>query len=356
MFTIKYLYHHPLHGRMPLEVVIAEDFEGIGREAANIIVPELATATTREQGGFTLGLSTSPNLLSFIANLIERQGEYNPQKITIADIGALIGIHPSNLTTSGFKARQLLFHQMETPFKEILNPSALNINHGKLEAALSSATRGVELIGDSLGKVININPEICDQPYLVDIRTEVFSYIQSISTSARNGWGNDWLVTDIGKRTGQFGYHEPGMPLFYRIMLAKLSGEILAAGADVIKSGDETPKYAVTLGMGFVGENGHPGKIDASSYKRRGARNAMVLASGEGVADIVARALLDGKNPNVPMSYLQECIQLRIKKAVYVLDRAAASGVMNHQTELSDKGIQLRYSHPTSSAASPAPR
>lgn len=112
--------------------------------------------------------------------------------------------------------------------------------------------------------------------------------------------GIDLQILGIG-RNGHIGFNEPGSSLGSRTRAKTLEPGTLAEYA---KWGQDLPRFAMTMGVGTILE----------------ARRLLLLASGEGKAEIIQRMVEGPVAAEVPASALQFH-----PRAAVVLDEAAAS-------------------------------
>lgn len=323
---------------MPLEAIIAEDYEGVSREAASAVIPQMRQTTIQEGRIFKLGLPDGDSTLGFFDIMVERQREFDASKVMTFNSYAHVGLLPNDPRSNLHQLSEHLFSRLNPQFLSTNFPEAWKIQPVMLETALAKATKGLKIVGTGSGKAILIDVENCDQPYLLEIKRELInsylSEIRKMDPQIGKRSGIDWQVAGIGEN-GSFALHESGIPNIYRIMLVKLSDEMIESYASSRRfCREEVPKYALTLGVGYATGI----KLYLSS------RNVLVLASGEKKAQIVAQALLESPNDNVPISYLQKYINLpNNRRAVYVLDELAAIELLRHESQLRDRGIKVTY-------------
>lgn len=99
--------------------------------------------------------------------------------------------------------------------------------------------------------------------------------------------GIDIQILGIG-RNGHIGFNEPGAELFKYTHLTELTSDTINANARFFSSEDEVPKHALTMGV-------------ASVFK---ARKILLLASGKGKAEAIARLIKGGISTDCPASLL----------------------------------------------------
>lgn len=133
-----------------------------------------------------------------------------------------------------------------------------------------------------------------------DWRAEADRYEMRI----RRAGGLDLVVLGIGQN-GHLGFNEPGPALVARTHRVRLRPESRRANAALFGGRwHDVPTHALSMGIGTI----------------LGAREILLLATGEGKAAIVAKALRGPVTTRVPASLLQTHPRVSV-----VLDRAAAS-------------------------------
>jgi glucosamine-6-phosphate deaminase len=129
------------------------------------------------------------------------------------------------------------------------------------------------------------------------------AYARSVEDQIRSMGGIDVQVLGIGKN-GHIGFNEPGSSLGSRTRPKTLEPATLEEYRKMTPPGAEVPRFALTLGVGTIME----------------ARHLLMLASGEGKAEVI-RDMVEGPlTSEVPASALQ-----LHPRATVVLDEAAAS-------------------------------
>jgi glucosamine-6-phosphate deaminase len=89
---------------------------------------------------------------------------------------------------------------------------------------------------------------------------------------------------------GHIAFNEPGSPRDSRMRLIALSPGTRTANARFFEGLDQVPKHAVTMGVADI--------LDS--------RCVVLMATGAGKADILARAILEPATADVPASFLQD--------------------------------------------------
>lgn len=147
---------------------------------------------------------------------------------------------------------------------------------------------------------VNINIKNTNLPngLAADIDAECARYdalIESFGTI-------DMQLLGIG-HNGHIGFNEPGS-IVAGTHRVKLTKSTISANSRLFASEDEVPRYALTMGMKHIMQ----------------AKRVLVVANGEGKAEVVKRAFFGEITPDVPASLLQLHPALTV-----VVDEAAAS-------------------------------
>ncbi len=132
-----------------------------------------------------------------------------------------------------------------------------------------------------------------------DLEAEAEAYERAI----RAAGGIDLQVLGIGKN-GHIGFNEPGSSLASRTRPKTLEPETLAESLQALDAAGPQTGFAITMGIGTILE----------------ARGLLLLASGEGKAEIVQRLVEGPIAAEVPASMVQFH-----PRATVVLDEAAAA-------------------------------
>jgi len=110
-------------------------------------------------------------------------------------------------------------------------------------------------------------------------------------------------------------------------MLVKLDDNTIA---NAVKDGHfatvgDSPNYAVSMGAELVYQAG----------------TVLLLANGERKVDSVARSLLGGVTPEIPISYGQVYAE-KGGNLIYVIDRIVAWELLANEKRLKNKGVVLK--------------
>lgn len=156
---------------------------------------------------------------------------------------------------------------------------------------------------DNLFNHINVNPSNVHIPNGManDIDAYCLWYEEEIKTCG----GIDLQILGIGS-DGHIAFNEPASSLGSRTRIKTLTKQTIDDNARFFDSLDEVPRYAITMGVGTIME----------------AKTCILLASGAGKADTVAKAI-EG-----PITSLITASALQLHAdAVFILDEDAASSL-----------------------------
>jgi glucosamine-6-phosphate deaminase len=140
-------------------------------------------------------------------------------------------------------------------------------------------------------------------------KPEVNAYCQQYEQQIKDAGGLDIQLLGIN-RTGHIGSNEPGSDRSSRTRMITLDSVTRTDAASDFFGTENVPRYRITMGVATILE----------------ARRILMLAFGEGKAEIVARTVEGYINSTVPATFLQEH-----SHAQFFLDEAAASNLpRNH--------------------------
>jgi len=315
---------------MPFKVIVTRDFDHMSQVASRIVVDDIKS-TRKEKHAFVLGLATGKTptgLYKYLAKAANA-GEFDCSRIVSFNLDEYIGLpgenaqqrvlHPESYS---FFMVQELFGRLAVKFRETNVPWATLVDQDRLLAELNSHPYDWEEQGADKGRVILIK-ENAQSEYLSWIRREIVdAYGYKISSMG----GIDLQVVGVGGR-GHVAFHESGIPFEGNKMLLVRLDENTVENA--VKDGhftskEQSPWYAVSMGVELV-------------YS---ARTVFLLASGERKVEPVAESLLNEPSPLVPISYGQIFSQ-KGGTMIYVIDRAAATKVLDNREGIAARGIEL---------------
>jgi len=154
-----------------------------------------------------------------------------------------------------------------------------------------------DVIFFNLDEYVGLAPEHT-QSFRSYLRRELFDHInvgpaniyppdENYEDTIRNKGGVDLLISGIGAN-GHIAFNEPGSILESRTRIVDLAQSTLD-GMRANFTPEELPRQAITIGLATIME----------------ARRVLLLASGKAKAQILARALTEPINSEVPASVLQ---------------------------------------------------
>jgi glucosamine-6-phosphate deaminase len=147
---------------------------------------------------------------------------------------------------------------------------------------------------------VNLDPTKTHVPFgmAADPDAECVRYEEAIGAAG----GIDIMFLGIG-HNGHIGFNEPGTPWTSRTRREELDGRTRQANARFFGRIDAVPREALTMGIGTILE----------------ARHLVMLASGEGKAEIISRMVEGEPDVAVPATALQGHPNVTV-----LLDRGAA--------------------------------
>lgn len=238
-------------------VILKRDKEEIYEQAA-----QLVAGAIRKKPALTLGLATGSTMLGLYKRLVRLYGEgsLDFSQVVTFNLDEYLGLPASH--------PQSFHHFMHENFFRHVNVPPQNIH-------------------------------IPDGTIAADYDQYCASYEQAI----RAAGGIDLQLLGIG-RNGHIGFNEPTSSLASRMRLKVLSQETLDDNAKSFAPGEESPRCAITMGIGTILE----------------ARKIILLATGESKAAAVTKSIEGPVTSAVSASALQ-----LHPDVTFVLDAAAAS-------------------------------
>jgi glucosamine-6-phosphate deaminase len=149
---------------------------------------------------------------------------------------------------------------------------------------------------------VNVNPRNIHIPDGT-IRGDYDQYCASYEEAIRKAGGIDLQLLGIG-RNGHIGFNEPTSSLASRTRLKVLSQETIDDNAKSFSRGEESPRCAITMGIGTILE----------------ARRVILLAAGAAKAGAVAKSI---EGP-VASAVSASALQLH-PEVTFIVDEQAAS-------------------------------
>ena len=241
-----------------MEVIIKADYEQMSAEAAAKIAD-----LVYHQPNAVLGLATGSTPLGLYRELIRlhREDGLDFSKVITFNLDEYVGLPASHEQSYNYFMRDKLFNHIN------VNPSNLHIPNGMAS----------------------------------DIDAYCLWYEEEIEAYG----GIDIQILGIGNN-GHIAFNEPASSLGSRTRLKTLTKETIDGNARHFDDLTEVPRYAITMGVGTIME----------------ATTCILLASGKGKADTVAKAI-EG-----PITSLVTASALQLHPdAIFILDEEAASSL-----------------------------
>jgi glucosamine-6-phosphate deaminase len=223
-------------------VILERDAAEISRHAA-----QLVASAVRRKPVLTLGLATGGTMVAVYRELVRlhKAGSLDFSRVVTFNLDEYLGLpaaHP-----------QSFHHFME----------------------------------ENLFAHVNINPHNIHIPDGT-IRGDYDHHCKSYEDAIRQAGGIDLQLLGIG-RNGHIGFNEPTSSLGSRTRLKVLNQETLDDNAKFFAAGEESPRCAITMGIGSILE----------------ARKILLLATGASKAAAVAKSIEGPVTAAVPASALQ---------------------------------------------------
>jgi glucosamine-6-phosphate deaminase len=223
-------------------VILKRDAAEISRQAA-----QLVASAVRHKPSLTLGLATGGTMVAVYQELVRlhKAGSLDFSRVVTFNLDEYLGIpaaHP-----------QSFHHFMQ----------------------------------ENLFAHVNINPHNVHIPDGT-IRGDYDHYCKSYEDAIRRAGGIDLQLLGIG-RNGHIGFNEPTSSLGSRTRLKVLNQETIDDNAKFFAPGEESPRCAITMGIGSILE----------------ARKILLLATGASKATAVAKSIEGPVTSAVPASALQ---------------------------------------------------
>lgn len=248
-----------------MKIISAPDYTGMSRKAANIISAQVILYPNS-----VLGLATGSTPLGVYRQLIEwyKKGDIDFSKVHSVNLDEYVGLAPNH-------DQSYRYYMNENFFKHInIQPQNTNVPNGLAKDTDAECARYDRLITE-LG-------------------------------------GIDLQLLGIG-HTGHIGFNEPDQDFDKMTHKVQLKQKTIDANARFFASADEVPKYALTMGIKAIMQ----------------AKKILLVANGEGKADILYRSLFGPVTPAVPASILQLHPNVTV-----VADEAALSVIAQKNCDL----------------------
>lgn len=240
-----------------MQIYIEKDSTAVGKRAAQIFADEI-----KKKPDIVLGLATGSTPITTYQELIRmhREEDLDFSKVISFNLDEYYGLTPDNPQSYHSFMKENLFKHIN------VNPKNIHIPDGTV--------------------------------------TDVDTYCKNYDEQIEKLGGIDIQLLGIGVN-GHIGFNEPGEELLAGTHLTDLAEDTIKANSRFFKSMDEVPKQAITMGLGSILK----------------ARKIILLSSGKGKADIMAKLLKSGViTTENPSSFL-----LLHKDVTIIMDEEAAS-------------------------------
>jgi len=256
-----------------MEVIIKKNYNEVCTEAAEII-----RDAWKRKNALVLGFATGKTPLGLYEKLIDlyARGEIDFSSIVAFNLDEYLGLEESHPQSFAHYMDHYLFRHINIKRENIFRLSG--------------------------------------QPADID------EHCRSYERKIREFGGIDIQILGIG-RNGHIAYNEPGSSLASRTRLKVLTPETVEANRALFPDENNVPRFCLTMGIGTILET----------------KMALLLASGEEKAAIIAQAIEGPVRAAVPASALQLHPQ-----ANFIIDEAAATKLLNRDYYLWADEIKRR--------------
>ena len=224
-----------------MKIYVGKNYEEMSHLAANIIA---AQVTLKPDS--VLGLATGSSPVGMYKELIARHqaGDLDFSAVKSVNLDEYVGLEPTHDQSYRYFMQDNLFNHVN------IDPANTNVPNGMAADPAAECDRYEDVIA-SMG-------------------------------------GVDIQVLGMG-HNGHIGFNEPAEAFPLKTNLVDLQESTINANSRFFASRDDVPKQAITMGIGAIMK----------------AKKILVVVSGEGKADIVAKAFAGPVTPHVPASILQ---------------------------------------------------
>jgi glucosamine-6-phosphate deaminase len=238
-------------------VILKRDDEEISRQAAQLIA-----SAVHKKPALTLGLATGSTMVGVYKQLVHlhKQGSLDFSRVITFNLDEYLGLGAAHPQSFHYFMQENLFAHVN------VSPRNIHIPDGT-------------------------------------IRGNYDQYCASYEESIRKAGGIDLQLLGIG-RNGHIGFNEPTSSIGSRTRLKVLSKETLDDNAKFFAPGEESPRCAITMGIGTILE----------------ARKIILLAAGAAKSAAVAKSIEGPITSAVSASALQ-----LHPEVTFIIDDAAAS-------------------------------
>ena len=238
-------------------VILKRDDDEISRQAAQLIASAI-----RKKPALTIGLATGSTMVGVYKQLVHlhKQGSLDFSRVVTFNLDEYLGLSAAHPQSFHHFMRENLFAHVN------VDPRNIHIPDGT-------------------------------------IRGDYDRYCASYEESIRKAGGIDLQLLGIG-RNGHIGFNEPTSSIGSRTRLKVLSQETMDDNSKFFARGEESPRCAITMGIGTILE----------------ARKILLLATGQSKSAAIAKSIEGPVTSAVSASALQ-----LHPDVTFTIDDAAAS-------------------------------
>ncbi len=321
---------------MQFKLYVTRDFQQMSRVAADITIGKIADfVPTLEKPFLNLILPTGTSPTGMYKIIQDRQDCFDGSVVVSHNLDEYVGLPGASVTERithpegyAFFMIQQLFGGLKTSFHEWYVPRGCEIEQERLEEELekfkNTSAYSFEGVNDGKNGLAISIPKHSDSDYLRWIKKEI---LDSYTGSVRKNGKVDLAVVGVGGR-GHIAFHESGIPLSLEMLLVKLDDNTIENSVNDrhFATKKESPRYAVSLGAGFV-------------YNPDNNSEILLLANGKRKTEPIGEALLGRVTDMVPISGCQEFA--KYGKVIWVIDEITAGNILGKELLLEGKGIRV---------------
>jgi len=311
---------------MSFKVIITRDFNHMSETASRIVVEDI-----RRKPEYIIGLATGNSPTGLYKHLAKaaNAGDFDSALVTSFNLDEYVGLpgenaqqrtlHPESYS---FFMVQELFGFLRKKFGSTYVPWGTLVDQAVLSYEMESHPEDWEEQGADKGKAIVISQE-ANSDYLRWIRKDILDVYRD---RIRLSGGIDLHIVGVGGR-GHVGFHEAGIPFEKNeMLLVKLDKNTVenAVADGHFERREESPQYAISMGASLI-------------YQ---AKTVLLLANGSRKTEPVIESLLMESDCSVPISY-GHILSGNGGRMIYLLDRAAAEGVIRNRDLLQERGVEI---------------
>jgi len=311
---------------LPLTIHIARDFDQMSQVAADLVEADIREKqVTKDE--YVLGLATGNTPTGLYKHLAKacNAGRIDSGRLRSFNLDEYVGLPGENAQQRALHRESYsyfmvseFFAFLERPFRETNVPWGTLVDQKQLVEALERWPHSYEMRGTDKGKAVVIKDDA--EGVLRFIRQEILdAYARKIASVG----GIDLQVVGIGGR-GHVAFHESGIPFDgHPVLLVKLDDNTVenAVADGHFATIEDSPRYAVSMSADLV-------------YQ---ARAVVLLANGHRKTGTICDSILGPATCDIPASRGQTFVE-EGGTLIYVLDQAAAEGVLARAPEVEARG------------------